>query len=976
MVDSIIAPSYLARQKPTMSIPETPTKIGQMVDGAINRLNGTWDLHLPRLHGRDADPLREDESLSRKCSSLIRYLCFKTDSINGILNQFDTDILQLFSDWQWKPSQTPGTLPALPVTKSAIHRDLARQHGSGPVQLTKKNRKRALNCLHNMLLEEYNLTKMSDSYNRTLGPPDLSPTAQSSQFSFETAHEVPGASSAPTPSTPDPMTNPPGEPSLKYRDGQPSKRTMSSSKSSPKRQQRGSKSFVPRSDLASSDPRFQSISYGLVGCPDLKFREDQKTRNHQGLPISFTTEASSKQSAIFSDVEPQQDSLSISSNDTSMVSSPGQLTEDLLPTQEFDELMKNGDFRRSIHQELLPVASSCPPSAPFENNSPQSKSLFQKHDLPPVGNNFILAYEIERLASPLNIKPTEFWSYFDHGPSNLTPADFWLQTKMIRSKHKSRPLLTKSPLEDWTGSDKKRRAGSPERSLALSGSLEWNDPKDSTLFKLSLNPVQREQSCRFHRKFGSDRFLVLSIPILSETPAGAKHPSNQQSLHEWICNFLATESLEIAGRHWRVFFVAHDKARRKKKSKENEKFNGRLKLHLFAEYGCGISQQRLCDLRNVDLAAPFRISVEDMMWWHMPLDHDLESTDLKLFSRINLGLSKTTPTLALQPHEFIYEPDDPTKPVMNDGCALMSYGYAKAIWKAYGGSGVAPSAFQGRIGGAKGLWLVDYTDKHDKVSDRGYWIEISDSQLKIKPHPRDRPDSDDFQRTFELLKYSSNATEGHLNNQLINILDDRGVPRDVLDQFLIADMVNFPSTLAESMRAPEALRLWMKEHFPRNPASKLIGVFPADKAEQCNTLVEAGFEPRANPMILDCVNAIVDDFTTKYVEKLRIKLPCSTTVFCAPDPTGLLRPGEVYLGFSQEKIDPRSGLCENVLRNINVLVARNPAYLSSDMQLRRAVHHDGLRHYKDVILFSTEGDTPLASLLSGGDYDGDTVTVI
>lgn len=434
--------------------------------------------------------------------------------------------------------------------------------------------------------------------------------------------------------------------------------------------------------------------------------------------------------------------------------------------------------------------------------------------------------------------------------------------------------------------------------------------------------------------------------------------------------------------------MAHDKAKRKKKSKENEKFNGRLKLHLFAEHGCGISKQRLRDFRNVNLAAPSRISVEDMLWWHMPLGPNLNSTDLKLFSRIHLGLSKTTSTLALQPHEFLYEPDLlgkldlPGKPdlserqVMNDGCALMSYVYAKAIWKASGGTGVAPSAFQGRIGGAKGLWLVDYTDKHDKVSDRDFWIEISDSQLKIKPHPRNRPESDESQRTFELLKYSPNATEGHLNTQLINILEDRGVPRDVLKQFLIADLVSLTSTLDESMRFPETLRLWVKENTCRNPASKIIGKFPADTAQQCNMLLEAGFQPRANRMVVDCVDAILKNSTASYVEKLRIKLPCSTTVFCAPDPTGLLHPGEVYLGFSQEKIDPRSGLSENVLRDINVLVARNPAYLSSDMQLRRAVYYDELRHYKDVILFSTQGDTPLASLLSGGDYDGDMVTVI
>lgn len=36
-------------------------------------------------------------------------------------------------------------------------------------------------------------------------------------------------------------------------------------------------------------------------------------------------------------------------------------------------------------------------------------------------------------------------------------------------------------------------------------------------------------------------------------------------------------------------------------------------------------------------------------------------------------------------------------------------------------------------------------------------------------------------------------------------------------------------------------------------------------------------------------------------------------------------------------------------------------------------HFHGLRELQDVIVFSVKGDRSLASLLSGGDYDGDKV---
>ncbi|RVX71301.1 hypothetical protein B0A52_04875 [Exophiala mesophila] len=950
-----------------MSIPVTPPKIGQMVDNAIRRLNGKWDLRLPRLHGPDADPSREDESVSKKCSSLIRYLCYKTDSINGIMDQFDTEILQLFSDWKWKPLQTPGTLPALSITKSAINRDLTRQYGSGMVKLSKNDRKRSLEYLHRMLLEEYNLTQLSDSYTRTLGPSDLGPTTPSSQFSFQTADEILDASSVAALSTPATMKPTTDEPTLKYRDGQSSKRTMSSSKSSTKRQQTLSKFFAPRTDDTFSDPTAQ--------------------------PISFTTEASSRQSAIFSDVDQRYDSLS--SSDTSFELSTSEFKEEFWPTQEFkefDELMQD-EISRQINDQIPLPAASLPPApapAPCDVNGTQAKPLLKRHKLPNVGDNFILAYEIERLALDFNMTPAEFYSHFNHDPSSVTPKNFWLQVREIRSKYKDRPLPTRSPLRDWTALDEELEAGRSEHNLAFSGSLEWSSPKDSTIFKLRLNHVQTAQSCRFYRKFGSDRFLVLSVPILSESQ-GSNKLSDGQSLHDRISTLLATESLEIAGRHWKVFFVAHDKAKKKKprsrdhekiNEKINEKFDGRLKFHLFAEHGCGIAPESLHDLYNVDPAAHSKISVEDMIKWHIPLDSNLSSTDLKLFSRISLGLSKTTPTVTLQPHEFVYTPDPTEKPVMNDGCALMSFDYAKAVWEAYGREDDPPSAFQGRIGGAKGLWLVDYTnkynDKDNLVSERGFWIEVSDSQLKIKPHPQVRPESDECQRTFELLKYSCNAPDGHLNTQLINILEDRGsgTMREVLARRLIEDMGKVTSKLSQAMSSPKGLQLWLKEHVAGRPTGRPIGCFPADKAKQCSMLLESGFEPRENRMIVDAVKAILDNYTKDYVEKLWINLPLSTTVFCAPDPTGLLRPDEVYLGFSERKFNPRSRRHVNELDNINVLVARNPAYLSSDMQLRRAVFYRELHEYRDVILFSTQGDIPTASLLSGGDYDGDMVTVI
>ena len=55
---------------------------------------------------------------------------------------------------------------------------------------------------------------------------------------------------------------------------------------------------------------------------------------------------------------------------------------------------------------------------------------------------------------------------------------------------------------------------------------------------------------------------------------------------------------------------------------------------------------------------------------------------------------------------------------------------------------------------------------------------------------------------------------------------------------------------------------------------------------------------------------------------------------------------------------------------------QNPALLPSDVQKVRAVDAPRLSHLTDVIVFSGKGLRSKLSLLSGGDYDGDMVTLV
>ena len=623
----------------------------------------------------------------------------------------------------------------------------------------------------------------------------------------------------------------------------------------------------------------------------------------------------------------------------------------------------------------------CPPPGAFDPTDLTQNTPFKRQALLPSNLPFWCYWEIHRVAQELGQLPFQLEQDLRRklGNDKFSYAEFWDGVKQVCSDKKIRKIPQKSHIPTWTIADHRYEDQESNKVLGFTATIDWEADLRKGLLNLRLNQPRLEESCRLRRKVGSDRLLTISIPVFSEYPNPDKlkriSKLNSIELHEKISKFLASETHYIAGRYWRLCYVEEIKTKPRPKSVSAPK---RLKITMFAESGHGINGPPM-QLRDLDLACERlypKLTIEDLLEWHMPIEPNIGSQDLKLFSRIGLALSKTKPTVELYQHEFIHKRD--LKPLMDDGCAFMSRPLAKAIWAAYDGEGEVPSAVQGRISGAKGLWIIDYNDKISDPGERGYWIQVSDSQLKIKPHPRDRSDADASQRTFEVLKFWGDCHEGHLNKQLVTILEDRGVPRSLLQETLEADLGSFTKDLSDSMEDPLALRVWMQEHGfdSRSRSSSLLGSFPNGNADQMRLLLESGFHPAECDKLWTIAYNLLSSHVSDYFEKMKIRLPDSTVVFCAPDLYGVLGEDEVFLSFSKPITDPRTGLKEAALDNIDVLLARNPAYLSSDMQRRKAVYRHELRHFQDVILFSIKGQKSTAEFLSGGDFDGDTVAVI
>ena len=160
----------------------------------------------------------------------------------------------------------------------------------------------------------------------------------------------------------------------------------------------------------------------------------------------------------------------------------------------------------------------------------------------------------------------------------------------------------------------------------------------------------------------------------------------------------------------------------------------------------------------------------------------------------------------------------------------------------------APSVFQGRIGGAKGVWMVDALDERPsrlvRRDGKAYWIEISNSQLKFKPHAVDAFSPDKDRITFEVYKFSKKLSSSSLNFQLIPILENRGVPQEVFRRLLREDLSSRVGEMEIAMEDRLSLRKWNQDTNPvseeraRYGGIEMVGGLPESTAEKINWFVE------------------------------------------------------------------------------------------------------------------------------------------
>lgn len=235
-------------------------------------------------------------------------------------------------------------------------------------------------------------------------------------------------------------------------------------------------------------------------------------------------------------------------------------------------------------------------------------------------------------------------------------------------------------------------------------------------FELKLLPPERANNRRIFRKFGSHRFL--HVKVGSEVP------------YKKVMAFF-TQKVKLCGRSYGYLWC--------KAQKSPQCFI------LFAEKGLGITKE---------------ITVEYVREWCIPISYNAGLTLAKELKRIKLAFSKTTQSYTLPANSLEIIPDiiSKTGTKMTDGCGLISQDCLNYIWVAYclatgkTGDSLCPfSSFQGRIGGYKGVWVLDDSLSNVKILCRT-------SQLKFHLPM----ESDDMYSTVDINSWDEKAEKGFL----------------------------------------------------------------------------------------------------------------------------------------------------------------------------------------------------------------------
>ncbi|CUA78390.1 Genome polyprotein [Rhizoctonia solani] len=502
-------------------------------------------------------------------------------------------------------------------------------------------------------------------------------------------------------------------------------------------------------------------------------------------------------------------------------------------------------------------------------------------------------------------------------------------------------------------------------------------------FKFTLEQPMKSKSCRFSRFLGSRRLVECHFSM-----------KNAKKHKEAIVDFFVKKKLLINGRLFQAFY-GHQ---------------GKVNL---MEINQDFHRTPLPELGDDN-----RLSLADFIAWHNNLHLNSNQTITKWVSRFALGFSTSQPGLIFRPENIHFIEDiyatgkdkssAASHEILTDGCGFLNYAALKAIQENMAWESIS-TCVQARIAGSKGLFML-HPDHRDPSEEPQIWLRSS--QVKVQLNS-DKTKWSPVHYILDVLSGSLVPESSSITYEMIMSLSENNVPDSVLVK-LLRDTIERDARSMEPSRKPHGSEVLYDSVYATHRVlqSRLRRVIspdahraqalldfenedgdeepelakweagpdpfsgqPASSQEQVLGWLQAGFAP-TDRFVMEKLVYLQKKLMTEAVNRYRIAIPESVRAFIVPDPLGVLDEGQVFFASSQPIQTSHSGLTHCITGP--VLVSRNPCIQISDTRKVVAVNSHELwsRSYFDVIVFSTKGSRSLASLLSGGDYDGDTVVMI
>ncbi len=264
--------------------------------------------------------------------------------------------------------------------------------------------------------------------------------------------------------------------------------------------------------------------------------------------------------------------------------------------------------------------------------------------------------------------------------------------------------------------------------------------------------------------------------------------------------------------------------------------------------------------------------------------------------------------MTFEPDQIYHRGDilSPIGKVMNDGIGRMSRSVARKIRDVLGLSDV-PSAIQGRMGSAKGMWLMDVVDASDED-----WIETYASQRKW-----DCDYLDSYHRTLEVHNTVSELKSASLNLQFLPVLEDRARDRRLMRRTIGDRLTNDLKKQFEdqktALKRPLQFRQWVNENSntrsirAKNGRVAFLGGLPEHKGEILTFLLNSGFNPKTQKYLQELAWELQKGKCEILRTKLNIKVGRSAYMYMVVDFWGGLEENEVHVGFSSKFRDESDG---------------------------------------------------------------------